>query len=104
MAKAPLAAGAAMAVQYDRKRDLPGLLALWPWEMEDSSLEAHQRLVAMLRRALRRERQRGIGRDWTYDLARHALLLAAYRYEAAGLEARLALAGHGQVCPSGIRS
>jgi hypothetical protein len=35
-----------------------------------------------LRRALRAERQRGIGGHWSYDLARHAQLLHAYRAEA----------------------
>src|SRR5690606_24667259 len=77
---------------YDRKRELPGLLALWPWEIEDTSLEGHQRLVDLLRRALRRERQRGISGHWTYDVARHARLLAAYKCEAAALKARLARA------------
>lgn len=83
---------AARPTDYDRKRDLPRLLALWPWEIEDTSLEAHQRLVAMLRRALRQERQRGIGGHWTYDVVRHARLLTAYRCEVASLEARLASA------------
>ena len=74
---------------YDRSRDLPGLLALWPWEIENLSLERHQQLVSRLRMALRRERQRAVAGRWTYDLARHARLLAAYRSEAAMLEAKL---------------
>ncbi len=79
----------ANAKTYERMRDLPGLLALWPWELEDTSLEAHQKLVAQLRKALRAERQRGIAGHWTYDVARHARLLAAYRSEADSLESRL---------------
>ncbi len=67
--------------RYDRGRDLPGLLALWPWEIDDPSAEGRRRLLALLRRALRLERQRGIAGHWTYDLARHARLLAAYRSE-----------------------
>lgn len=82
--KAPAGAG------YDRKRDLPALIALWPWEIEDLSLEAQQRLVVMLRRALRQERKRGIGGEWSYDVVRHARLLAAYKCEVASLETRLA--------------
>lgn len=77
------------APEYDRSRDLPSLLALWPWEIENLSLETHTRLVGKLRRALRLERQRAVAGHWTYDLARHARLLAAYRSEAASLEARL---------------
>lgn len=36
-------------------------------------------LVAQLRRALRRERARGLAGHWTYDLGRHRALLAAWR-------------------------
>lgn len=77
------------APTYDRKRDLPGLIALWPWEIEDDSLESHRRIVDLLQRALRLERKRGIERHWTYDVARHARLLAAYRSESANLGAKL---------------
>ena len=79
--------GAAAELQYDRSRDLPPLLALWPWEIEDMTPDGRQRLVARLRRALRLERQRAIAGHWTYDLARHARLLAAYRSEVAILVA-----------------
>ena len=37
------------------------------------------RLLAVLRRALRAERNRGLTGHWTYDLSRHAQLLAIYR-------------------------
>lgn len=72
---------------YDRARDLPGLVALWPAEMADGSLAGRLRLLARLRTALRRERQRGLAGHWAYDLARHARLLEAYRREAAALVA-----------------
>lgn len=74
---------------YDRRKDLPGLLALWPWEIEDTTCEGHRRLVALLRRALRLERQRGMSGHWTYDVARHARLLRAYKCEAESLRSRL---------------
>ncbi len=74
---------------YDRMKDLSGLLALWPWEIEDMTCEGHRRLVALLRRALRLERQRGIAGHWTYDVARHARLLRAYKCEAESLKSRL---------------
>jgi hypothetical protein len=68
---------------YQRTRDLPKLLPLWEWELATPSEAEHARLLARLRRALRSERQRGLSGHWTYDLARHAQLLRAYRAEVA---------------------
>lgn len=70
---------------YDRERDLPRLTSVWPAELADRSHQGRARLVGRLRRALREERQRGLAGHWTYDLARHAQLLAAYRVEIAEL-------------------
>ena len=67
--------------RYERSWDLPRLLPLWPHEIADLSLAGRQQIMARLRQALRAERQRGIGGHWTYDLARHTQLLAAYRRE-----------------------
>jgi hypothetical protein len=66
-----------------RARDLPKLLPLWPSEIKVVSRADHLRLLAKLRKALRAERQRGLGGHWAYDLARHAQLLRAYRAETA---------------------
>jgi len=66
---------------YVRARDLPKLVPLWPREIAAMSRADHARLLARLRRALRAERQKGIGGHWSYDLARHAQLLRAYRAE-----------------------
>jgi hypothetical protein len=68
---------------YVRRRDLPKLVPLWPREIDVLSPADHARLLAKLRRALRAERQRGLGGHWAYDLARHAQLLRAYRAETA---------------------
>lgn len=68
---------------YDRARDLPRLIALWPHELAATSPIEHDRLLAKLRHALRGERRRGAGGHWAYDLARHAQLLRAYRAEVA---------------------
>ncbi len=68
---------------YDRARDLPKLLPLWEWELATPTAAEHASLIARLRRALRAERRRGLAGHWTYDLARHAQLLRAYRAEAA---------------------
>ena len=68
---------------YDRARDLPKLLPLWPLKIVTSKTADHAGLLARLRKALRAERQRGASGHWTYDLARHAQRLRAYRAEAA---------------------
>ena len=68
---------------YVRARDLPRLLPLWPHELTATTNADRARLLARLRRALRAERQRGLAGHWTYDLARHAQLLRAYRAEVA---------------------
>jgi len=59
--------------------ELARLIPLWPSELADMSAEGRALLVAKLARALRAERQRGLAGHWTYDLARHAELLNAYR-------------------------
>jgi len=82
--------GAAPPTQrgYDRVRDLPRLLPLLAAEIVTDTSDDHERLLALLRRALRLERNRGKGGHWTYDLARHSALLRAYRSEQAALERR----------------
>ena len=70
---------------YDRARDLPRLVPMWPGELEPMTPEKHHRLVQRLRRALREERRRGIAGSWTYDLARHARLYAALQAEMAAM-------------------
>jgi Family of unknown function (DUF6477) len=72
---------------YDRAVDLARLLPLWPEELADCSIAGRTKLVQMLERALRAERQRGVGGHWTYDLTRHAALLSALRAERAALRA-----------------
>ena len=74
--------------EYDRRTTLCSVLALWPQEIEDDSLAGRLLIVAKLRRALRAERQRGLAGHWTYDLARHAELLRAYKQELRALSAR----------------
>jgi hypothetical protein len=73
------------AARYDRATDLVRLLPLWPAELADASIAGRTRLVQLLERALRAERQRGIGGHWTYDLSRHADLMWALRAERAAL-------------------
>lgn len=68
---------------YDRRTELPRILPLWPYELDDETPEGRRRIVCKLRRALRAERRRGVSGHWTYDLARHAELLRIYRLELA---------------------
>jgi hypothetical protein len=71
--------------RYDRRTDLVRLLPLWPAELAGESIAGRARVVRLLDAALRRERQRGVGGHWTYDLARHANLLRAAQAERADL-------------------
>jgi hypothetical protein len=71
------------ATRYLRSRDLPRLFPMCPQEITTQNCNDHLGLLAKLRRALRSERQRGLGGHWAYDLARHAHLLRAYRAEMA---------------------
>jgi hypothetical protein len=73
------------AAAYLRARDLPKVIALWPHELADHSLEGRRRVLAKLRSALRAERRRALSGHWSYDLNRHLGLLSAYKGELAGL-------------------
>jgi hypothetical protein len=66
---------------------LARLIPLWPHELADVSPAGRTRLVAKLEAALRAERRRGRAGHWSYDLARHAALLGAWRTERAALAA-----------------
>ncbi|MFV0298352.1 MAG: hypothetical protein ACK5JT_19795 [Hyphomicrobiaceae bacterium] len=70
---------------YDRSRDLPRLIPLWPIEITDTSHEGALRLIRRIRRALREERRRGVAGEWCYDLRRHAGLSLALKAELASL-------------------
>jgi hypothetical protein len=71
----------------ERLAELSRLLPLWPDEIADSSPAGRARLVGRLERALKDERRRGRAGHWSYDLARHAALLRAWRGERALLDA-----------------
>ncbi len=80
----------------NRSGELARLLPLWPSQLEDVSIAGRQRIVALLARALRGERQRGRGGHWAYDLSRHAALNRVLQIErselAKAVAAELALA------------
>ena len=78
----------AAARPYDRARDLPRLIPVWAAALPVGSTVGHAQILEQLRRALRAERNRGKCGHWTYDLARHAALLRAYRAEVQDLHER----------------
>jgi hypothetical protein len=70
---------------YDRNAQLPKLTGLWPQELADCSVAGTERVIGLLRKALRSERQRGQAGHWTYDGSRHMALVEAMREETARL-------------------
>jgi hypothetical protein len=66
---------------YSRSERLAGLIGLWPHELEDYSHPGTSRIVALLRKALRAERNRGKSGHWAYDLNRHQALSTALKAE-----------------------
>lgn len=88
---APRASAPAPAeAEAERRVELARLVPLWPAEIADTSPAGRARLVALLERALLSERRRGRAGHWTYDLARHAALVRAWRRERAALAAAAA--------------
>jgi hypothetical protein len=79
----PAPTHAAAQRPYDRRRELPRVLPLWPHELDNETLPGRRLILAKLRRALRAERCRGLSGHWTYDLSRHVALLRVYRLELA---------------------
>jgi len=70
---------------YERLRDLPRLIALWPREVHDKSVDGALTIIAKLRQAMRAERRRGTAGHWSYDLERHLSLARALKAEVACL-------------------
>jgi hypothetical protein len=79
------AIGPPAAHPINRRAALSRVLALWPQEIDDLSVEGRCNILSRLKRALRAERRRGIAGHWAYDLARHVELLHVYRQELASL-------------------
>lgn len=83
------------ADNYNRQRDLPKLIAVWPRELEDMSLGGTEAIIAHIKKVLNAVRVSAIADHWSYDLGRHVGLMCALRAE----ERRLtALRAHQQNC------
>ncbi len=70
---------------YCRTEQLPPLLKLWPDEVEDYSYPGTLKIAALLRKAIRAERNRARVNRWAYDLSRHLGLIDALKAERARL-------------------
>ena len=79
---------------YRRGDDLPGLIGIWPNEIEGAD---RNQVIARLHCALRSERVRGRAGHWSYDLSRHRSLLLALKVECAMRDGRVANEG-----PAGV--
>jgi len=77
--------------KYSRKHDLINLLALWPVEMEDTSLIGTEKIIKKIKSALRAERNRGQCGHWSYNLNRHVGLKKALKGEQETLKRRAEL-------------
>lgn len=73
---------------YDRERDLPRLIRVWPDQLASADPMVRGLILRRIYAALRAERQRGREGHWTYDVARHSQLLSAYRQERARISTR----------------
>lgn len=69
------------------RTEMAKLLPLWPAELADVSPRGRAHVIAVIERALRAERRRGLAGHWTYNLARHVQLLRAHRAEKAAARA-----------------
>jgi hypothetical protein len=81
----PQRAGKRAPRPYDRLQQLPKLIGLWPSELTDGSAKGAEKILALLRKALRAERARGRAGHWTYDLNRHMALSESLKAEEARL-------------------
>jgi len=57
------------------------LLPVWPKDLRDRTLAGRRKLISIIERELRKERQRGIAGARTYDVARHAKLVRLLKEE-----------------------
>ena len=67
--------------QYQRQRDLPGLLHLFPGEIQTLDQTGSDSILRKLVLALKAERRRGRAGHWRYSLRRHMALMQAVSAE-----------------------
>lgn len=75
--------GVARLPAYERYRDLPSLIRLWPHEIRNGLHAGRLRVLSHVTRAMRVERRRALVGRRDYDLKRHLALLCALKTEQA---------------------
>lgn len=70
---------------YDRERDLPRHLAIWPRELRDYSIPGTETIIARIQKVLRACYAAALRDHWSYSVNRHIALLAALKCERARL-------------------
>ncbi|MEM7620285.1 MAG: hypothetical protein AAF228_07465 [Pseudomonadota bacterium] len=74
------------AAPYVREISLPRLIAIWPSDLKAMSKSKLEKIVNILKKALRAERQKGLVGHWSYNINRHLALLQAYQAEREALK------------------
>ena len=82
---------------YNRSRDLPRLLGLWPEEVGHLAGSGLEAIVARLAALIRAERRRARSHHWSYDLNRHGALITAFESECATLRRHQRQRSHDQL-------
>lgn len=83
--------------------DAVQLLPLWPRDLGNRTAEGRKKLVAVIERELRKERQRGIAGSTAYNVSRHAKLARLLKDERRSL-ARLELSLFGKRSRGGAKN
>lgn len=71
--------------RYERVRDLTKLIAVWPAELTDYSIEGTEHIIECIRKPMLATHRLGVTGHWSYDHSRHIALVAAFRMENARL-------------------
>ena len=73
-------------LSYDRQKDLPRLIAIWPSLLEDDTQEASRKIIEKIQKALQTERRKSKTGHWSYNLTKHIGLLTALKAEQTSLQ------------------
>ncbi len=73
------------ALTYDRQKDLPRLIAIWPSQIKDDTQTGTHKIIDKIQRALQVERRKAKSSHWSYNLTKHIGLLTALKAEQTNL-------------------
>ena len=66
---------------YDRQKDLPRLIPLWPEDLKDDTEIGTKKIIEKIYIALQVERRKAKTSHWSYNLTKHIGLLVALKAE-----------------------